>query len=98
MIWLRKREPRGLLHARDRAGLLAQRENSIVGTSVTPLFARSPLVLASAAADVQAIADGRFVLSEVRRHILETPVVHDAHDLHAWTITSGLLVLSVRIS
>ncbi len=37
-------------------------EDSIVGTSVTPLFARSPLALASAAADVQAIAGGRFVL------------------------------------
>jgi alkanesulfonate monooxygenase SsuD/methylene tetrahydromethanopterin reductase-like flavin-dependent oxidoreductase (luciferase family) len=37
-------------------------ENAIVGTSVTPLFARSPLALASAAADIQAIAGGRFVL------------------------------------
>jgi alkanesulfonate monooxygenase SsuD/methylene tetrahydromethanopterin reductase-like flavin-dependent oxidoreductase (luciferase family) len=37
-------------------------EGPIVGTSVTPLFARSPLALASAAADVQAIAGGRFVL------------------------------------
>ncbi len=35
---------------------------SIVGTSVTPLFARSPLALAAAAADIQAIAGGRFVL------------------------------------
>ncbi|ART67423.1 hypothetical protein BTO20_01380 [Mycobacterium dioxanotrophicus] len=40
----------------------AATENAIVGTSVTPLFARSPLALASAAADIQAIADGRFVL------------------------------------
>jgi alkanesulfonate monooxygenase SsuD/methylene tetrahydromethanopterin reductase-like flavin-dependent oxidoreductase (luciferase family) len=37
-------------------------QNAIVGTSVTPLFARSPLALAAAAADVQAIAGGRFVL------------------------------------
>jgi alkanesulfonate monooxygenase SsuD/methylene tetrahydromethanopterin reductase-like flavin-dependent oxidoreductase (luciferase family) len=37
-------------------------ENAIVGTSVTPLFARAPLALAAAAADVQAIAGGRFVL------------------------------------
>jgi alkanesulfonate monooxygenase SsuD/methylene tetrahydromethanopterin reductase-like flavin-dependent oxidoreductase (luciferase family) len=37
-------------------------DDAIVGTSVTPLFARSPLALASAAADVQAIAGGRFVL------------------------------------
>lgn len=37
-------------------------EHALVGTSVTPLFARSPLALASSAADVQAIAGGRFVL------------------------------------
>ena len=44
------------------AAFAAVTETSIVGTSVTPLFARSPLALASAAADVQAIAGGRFVL------------------------------------
>ena len=44
------------------AAFAALSETSIVGTSVTPLFARSPLALASAAADVQAIAGGRFVL------------------------------------
>jgi alkanesulfonate monooxygenase SsuD/methylene tetrahydromethanopterin reductase-like flavin-dependent oxidoreductase (luciferase family) len=44
------------------AAFAAVAETSIVGTSVTPLFARAPLALASAAADVQAIADGRFVL------------------------------------
>ena len=44
------------------AAFAAVAETSIVGTSVTPLFARSPLALASAAADVQAIAGGRFVL------------------------------------
>lgn len=37
-------------------------ERAIVGTSVTPLFARSPLALACAASDIQAIAGGRFVL------------------------------------
>ena len=44
------------------AAFAAVTENAIVGTSVTPLFARSPLALAAAAADVQAIAGGRFVL------------------------------------
>src|SRR6516162_6055198 len=44
------------------AAFAAVSETSIVGTSVTPLFARSALALASAAADVQAIAGGRFVL------------------------------------
>jgi cobalt-zinc-cadmium efflux system protein len=36
-------------------------------------------------------------LAEVRRHLLETPGVADVHDLHAWTITSGLPVLSVHV-
>ena len=36
-------------------------------------------------------------LVEVRRHILDTPGVIGAHDLHAWTITSGLPVLSVHV-
>jgi alkanesulfonate monooxygenase SsuD/methylene tetrahydromethanopterin reductase-like flavin-dependent oxidoreductase (luciferase family) len=44
------------------AAFAAVAETSLVGTSVTPLFARSPLALAAAAADVQAIAGGRFVL------------------------------------
>jgi cobalt-zinc-cadmium efflux system protein len=36
-------------------------------------------------------------LAEVRRHLLETPGVADVHDLHAWTITSGLPVLSAHV-
>ena len=36
-------------------------------------------------------------LTQVREHILKTPGVIDAHDLHAWTITSGMPVLSVHV-
>lgn len=36
-------------------------------------------------------------LAEVRGHILEIPGVTDVHDLHAWTITSGVPVLSAHI-
>jgi cobalt-zinc-cadmium efflux system protein len=36
-------------------------------------------------------------LDEVRRHILETKGVSDVHDLHAWTITSGLNVVSAHV-
>ncbi len=36
-------------------------------------------------------------LAEVRRHILEAPGVADVHDLHAWTITSGMNVLSAHV-
>ena len=36
-------------------------------------------------------------LGELRRHLVETPGVTDVHDLHAWTITSGLPVVSVHV-
>jgi cobalt-zinc-cadmium efflux system protein len=36
-------------------------------------------------------------LSEVRRHILDTPGVEGVHDLHAWTITSGMKVVSAHV-
>jgi len=36
-------------------------------------------------------------LDEVRRHLSETPGVTDVHDLHAWTITSGLPVVSAHV-
>src|SRR3954471_21517991 len=36
-------------------------------------------------------------LDDVREHILEVPGVIDVHDLHAWTITSGVRVLSAHV-
>lgn len=34
---------------------------------------------------------------EVRRHIVAVPGVVDAHDLHIWTLTSGMPVMSVHV-
>lgn len=36
-------------------------------------------------------------LEEVRRHILEAADVADVHDLHAWTLTSGMNVVSAHV-
>ena len=36
-------------------------------------------------------------LSNVRQHVLEAQGVVDVHDLHAWTITSGMNVISAHI-
>ncbi len=36
-------------------------------------------------------------LTVVERHIREAPGVIDVHDLHAWTITSGMNVLSAHV-
>jgi cobalt-zinc-cadmium efflux system protein len=37
-------------------------------------------------------------MAHVRRHILEAPGVVDCHDLHAWTITSGMNVVSAHVT
>ena len=36
-------------------------------------------------------------LDHIRRHILDVPGVTDVHDLHAWTITSGMNVVSAHV-
>jgi cobalt-zinc-cadmium efflux system protein len=36
-------------------------------------------------------------MAHVRQHILDAPGVIDCHDLHAWTITSGMNVLSAHV-
>ncbi|GGW78637.1 cation transporter [Streptomyces lucensis JCM 4490] len=36
-------------------------------------------------------------MAQVRAHILELDGVEDVHDLHAWTITSGMPVLSAHV-
>ena len=37
-------------------------------------------------------------LDDVRAHLREVPGVVDVHDLHAWTITSGMPVLSAHVT
>ena len=37
-------------------------------------------------------------LDEVRTHILQAEGVEDVHDLHAWTITSGMNVVSAHVT
>ena len=36
-------------------------------------------------------------IDQVKEHILEAPGVADVHDLHAWTITSGMNVVSAHV-
>lgn len=36
-------------------------------------------------------------MAQVRAHVLALPGVEDVHDLHAWTITSGMPVLSAHV-
>jgi cobalt-zinc-cadmium efflux system protein len=68
--------------------------SALVGLAILPRTWR----LLREAVDVLLEAAPKGVdLDEVRRHLLETPGVTDVHDLHAWTITSGLPVLSVHV-
>jgi cation diffusion facilitator family transporter len=55
-------------------------------------------ILLREALDVLLEATPRGVdLAEVRRHMIDVDGVLDVHDLHAWTITSGLPVLSAHV-
>lgn len=66
----------------------------LVGALILPRTWR----LLADAIDVLLEASPRGVdLSEVRRHLTGLAGVRGVHDLHAWTITSGLPVLSVHV-
>lgn len=68
--------------------------SAVIGLAILPRTWR----LLREAVDVLLEAAPKGVdLDEIRRHLLETPGVTDVHDLHAWTITSGLPVLSVHV-
>ena len=74
------------------------------GADVVASFVVGALVLPRAwsllrdALDVLLEAAPRGVdLDDVRRHVLGVEGVTDVHDLHAWTITSGLPVLSAHV-
>jgi cation diffusion facilitator family transporter len=55
-------------------------------------------ILLREALDVLLEATPRDVdLAEVRRHMIDVEGVLDVHDLHAWTITSGLPTLSAHV-
>lgn len=66
----------------------------LVGALILPRTWR----LLADAIDVLLEASPRGIdLTEVRRHLTGVQGVTDVHDLHAWTITSGLPVLSVHV-
>ena len=68
--------------------------SAIIGLLILP----RAFALLREAVDVLLLAAPKGVdLGEVRRHILEAGGVADVHDLHAWTITSGMKVLSAHV-
>ncbi|MTE21734.1 cation diffusion facilitator family transporter [Streptomyces sp. TRM43335] len=75
-----------------------ERADSIASLLIAVLIVPRTVKLAREALDVLLEAAPRNVdLGEVRAHILGVPGVADLHDLHVWTITSGMPVLSAHV-
>ena len=66
----------------------------LVGALILP---RAVAILRDAAGVLLESAPEGLDLADVRRHLLETPHVHDVHDLHASQIATGLPVLSAHV-
>jgi cobalt-zinc-cadmium efflux system protein len=62
------------------------------------ILPRSLVLLRDSAAVLLEIAPAGLDLDDVRRHLAELPGVVDVHDLHAWTITSGMPSLSAHVT
>lgn len=62
------------------------------------ILPRSLVLLRDAAVVLLEIAPAGLDLEDVVRHLRAVPGVVDVHDLHAWTITSGLPSLSAHVS
>lgn len=70
----------------------------VVSVVIALLILPRTLVLLRDATDVLLEATPKGVdMDTVRRHILDAPGVADCHDLHAWTITSGMNVVSAHV-
>ncbi|CAB4689662.1 MAG: cation diffusion facilitator family transporter [Actinobacteria bacterium] len=76
-----------------------QRADPLASLAIAALILpRSIVLLKDAATVLLEIAPGDLDLDDVRRHLAEVPGVVDVHDLHAWTITSGLSSLSAHVT
>jgi cobalt-zinc-cadmium efflux system protein len=72
--------------------------DAIASLAVAVLIVPRTLVLLRESVDVLLEATPKGVdLAVVERHIREAPGVIDVHDLHAWTITSGINVVSAHV-
>jgi cobalt-zinc-cadmium efflux system protein len=72
--------------------------DALASALIALLILPRTVVLLREATDVLLEATPKGVdMDHVRRHILEAPGVVDCHDLHAWTITSGMNVVSAHV-
>jgi cobalt-zinc-cadmium efflux system protein len=72
--------------------------DAVASLAVAVLIVPRTVVLLRDSVDVLLEATPKNVdLVDVERHIREAPGVVDVHDLHAWTITSGMNVVSAHV-
>lgn len=81
-----------LLWGLDRADPVA---SLLIAALILP---RSFLLLRDVAEVLLEVAPAGLDLDDVRGHLLDMPGVVDVHDLHAWTITSGMPSLSAHVT
>src|SRR5918999_1095385 len=62
------------------------------------ILPRAVLLMKDAAVVLLEIAPAGLALDDVHRHLCGVPGVVDVHDLHAWTITSGIPSLSAHVT
>jgi len=75
-----------------------QPADAVASLVVAILIVPRTVVLLRDSVDVLLEATPKGVeLGDVERHIREAPGVIDVHDLHAWTITSGMNVVSAHV-
>jgi cobalt-zinc-cadmium efflux system protein len=76
-----------------------QRADPIASLLIAVLILpRALALLRDAASILLETAPAGLDLDDVRSHLLEMPGVVDVHDLHAWTITSGMPSLSAHVT
>jgi cobalt-zinc-cadmium efflux system protein len=72
--------------------------DAVASLIVAVLIVPRTLLLLRDSVDVLLEATPKGVdLGDVEQHILEAPGVTGVHDLHAWTITSGMNVVSAHV-
>ena len=67
----------------------------VIAVMIVP---RALMLLRDAAVVLLEIAPAGLDLDDVQQHLLGVPGVTDVHDLHAWTITSGIPSLSAHVT
>lgn len=74
------------------------RADAVVSLLIAALIVpRAAVLLRSAGAVLLELTPRELDLSEVRRHLEELDGVTQVHDLHAWTVASGLPVLTAHL-